>query len=78
MKARELERLVETLLLSDLEKAEQALIDGQKLDMDLPGINPEEHIGYLAAARWIVEKIKKDKCDFRTAFEAYLNVIKGQ
>ncbi len=69
---------METLLLSDLEKAEQALIDGEKVDMDLPGVNQEERIGYLAAARWIVEKIKKDNCDFRTAFVAYLEGIKGQ
>ena len=78
MKARELERLVETLLFSDLEKAGQALIDGQAVTMGLPGVSQEEYVGYLAAVRWIVEKIKKDKCDFRTAFEAYMEGIKGQ
>jgi len=78
MKARALERLVETLLLSDLEKAEQALIEGKELDLDLPGINPGEDLAYLTAARWIVQKINSEGCEFRTAYEAYLDEMKEQ
>jgi hypothetical protein len=78
MESRELERLVETLLLSDLEKAERKLIEAQDVDMDLPGETPGEKLSYITAAKWIGRKIKQEKCEFRVAYQAYLEVIKEQ
>ncbi|GJM30135.1 MAG: hypothetical protein DHS20C17_27700 [Cyclobacteriaceae bacterium] len=76
MESRELERLVETLLVSDLEKAEQKLIEAKDVDMVLPGTTPGEKLSYIAAAKWIGNKIRQEKCEFRAAYEAYLEVIK--
>jgi hypothetical protein len=78
MEARELERLVDTLLLSDLEKAERKLIESQDVDMDLPGETPGEKLSYIAAAKWIGRKINRERCEFRVAYQAYLEVIKEQ
>ena len=76
MDEREIERLVETHLVTDLEKAEQALIAGRKVKISLPGANPGEKLASVAAAKWIVERIKLDGCDFKTAYQAYQEVIK--
>lgn len=78
MEAREIEKLVERYSFSDLEKAERALIQGKKAKFRLPGKTPGEKLAYLAAAKWIVEKIRLDKCDFGDAYEHYLQVIKEQ
>jgi hypothetical protein len=33
-------------------------------------------VAYIAAAIWIVEKIKLDKCEFKVAYDAYQQEIK--
>ena len=76
MDERELEKLIETHLLTDLDLAEQALINGKSAKIELPGANPAEKMAAIAAAKWIVEKIRVERCDFKTAFEAYQKVIK--
>ena len=76
MKERAVERLVETHLLSDLEEAKDALVQGEDAKMNLPGITPGEKLAYLAAAIWIVEKIKLDKIEFKAAYDAYQQEIK--
>ena len=78
MEAREIERLVETYQVRDLEKVEESLIAGKEVEITMPGENPGEKLAYIAAAKWIVEKIKLDKCEFQEAYEAYLDVIKEQ
>ena len=76
MEERDIIRLVETQLLSDLEEARKALVQGNETKFMLPGVTPGEKMAYLAAAIWIVQKIKRDKCDFKTAFKAYQQEIK--
>lgn len=76
MKERAVERLVETYLLSDLEAAKEALFQGEDAEFNLPGETPGEKVAYLAAAIWIVEKIKLDKCEFKAAYDAYQQEIK--
>jgi hypothetical protein len=76
MKERAVERLVETYLLSDLEEAKEALFKGEDAKFSLPGETPGEKVAYIAAAIWIVEKIKLDKCEFKVAYDAYQQEIK--
>jgi len=76
MKEQAVERLVETHLLSDLEEAKEALVQGEDAKLSLPGITPGEKLAYLAAAIWIVEKIKLDRSEFKTAYDAYQKEIK--
>jgi hypothetical protein len=77
MDAREIERLVETHMLVDLEKAEETIIQGRPTTIILPGDTPGDKLAAIAAAKWIVRKIRHEGCDFMTAFEAYQEVIKG-
>ncbi len=78
MEERAVERIVETYLLSDLEQANKALVQGKEAKFKLPGKTPGEKLSYVTAAIWIVEKIKRDRCDFREAYSAYQLVIKGK
>jgi hypothetical protein len=77
MDAREIERLVETHMLVDLEKAEETIIQGRPTTIILPGDTQGDKLAAIAAAKWIVRKIRHEGCDFMTAFEAYQEVIKG-
>lgn len=70
--------MVETHQVNDLEAAEKALIKGQDVKIKLTGENPGEMLAYIAAAKWIVKKIRLDRCDFKTAYSAYQRVIKEQ
>ena len=76
MDEREIERLVETHLINELIEAEQALIAGGEASITLPGSSPGEKLASLAAAKWIVEKIQTEGCDFKTAYQAYKEIIK--
>ncbi len=77
MDAREIEKLVEAHLGLDLKEAEEDLIAGKKVQIKVPGDSPAEQISNISAAIWIVEKMRKDACDFRTALTDYLEKIPG-
>ena len=78
MNERAIEILVETHLLSDLKAANEALIGGNEAEFEIPGKTPGQKLSYIAAAIWIVEKIREDNCEFKEAYEAYQQVIKQQ
>ena len=78
MDERERERLVETYLAIDLEEAEKALIQGKEVTISLQGESPGEKLAAIAAAKWIVERIKSYGYDFKAAYQAYQEVIKGR
>lgn len=64
-------------MLVDLEKAEETIIQGRPTTIILPGDTQGDKLAAIAAAKWIVRKIRHEGCDFMTAFEAYQEVIKG-
>jgi len=78
MDEREVERLVSKHLLMDLEEAETDLISGRKLKISVNGNSPGEMLTYISAAKWVVDKIRVDACDFKTAYEAYQDIIRRQ
>ena len=77
MDAREIEKLVEAHLWLDLKEAEEDLIMGKKVQIKVPGGSPAEQLSIISAAIWIVEKMREDDSDFRTALTDFQENIRG-
>ena len=76
MDLKEVERLVETHLWLDLKEAEEDLVAGKEVQIEVTGETPAEKISIIAAALWIVEKMRERSWDFATALSAYRQIIR--
>ena len=76
MDQKEVERLVETHLWLDLKEAEEDLVAGKEVQIEVTGETMAEKISIIAAALWIVEKMRERSWDFATALSAYRQIIR--
>ncbi|MDH3711094.1 MAG: hypothetical protein OER04_14470 [Cyclobacteriaceae bacterium] len=67
---------MEAHLWLNLKEAEEDLIAGKKVQIEVPGNSPAEQISIISAAIWIVEKMREDANDFRTALIDYQEKIR--
>ncbi|MCB0278087.1 MAG: hypothetical protein KDD94_01190 [Calditrichaeota bacterium] len=71
MKINVIKKLSETAQLEDLIKAEEDLLEGRVLEIEVEGEDEGEQLTHVYAAKWILEKVKTDGVDLRTALREY-------
>lgn len=76
MKMPVIKKLVETADAETLAKAEDALIEGEALPIEVEGEDEGEQLTHIIAARWILDEMKKSGADFRTAMRAYTQKVR--
>jgi hypothetical protein len=76
MKIPVIKKLVETVTLEELTKAEQAIVDEQPLSIEVEGSDEGEQLTHVIAAIWILERIKSGNVDFKTALREYTQKVR--
>ena len=76
MDEKEVARLVGNHLWLDLKEAEEALIQGQEVSLEIAGNTPGQQLRNITAALWILEKIRQQRCDLHTAIKQYRDHIR--
>ena len=71
MKIPAIKILVETASLEELAKAEENLIEGLPLQIEVAGEDEGEQLTHIMAATYILEEMEKIGVDFKTALRAY-------
>ncbi len=64
-------KLVENYTIDQLVEAEQALVEGEELALEVEGQDASEKLTYLLAAVYILEQVKLEGAEFYDAFRQY-------
>ena len=76
MKIPVIKKLVETYTVEELGEAEQAIINEQPLEIQVEGSDEGEQLTHIIAAIWILDRIKNDSFDFKTALREYTQKVR--
>lgn len=76
MKIPEIKRLVENHTIDDLMAAEEALVNEEEPAIEINGIDEGEKLTHVFAAIFIINKIKSDGVDFKTALREYTSKVR--
>lgn len=76
MKIPVIKKLVEIESYENLLKAEEALLNEEKLQIEVEGEDEGEQLTHIIAARWIQEKMKEENVDFKTALREYTKKVR--
>ena len=76
MKIPAIKKLVENHNLHDLVRAEEALLDEQQPDFEIPGEDDGEKLTHVFAAIFILNHMGDHKTDFTTALREYTKKVR--
>jgi hypothetical protein len=76
MKIPIIKKLVEIESYDNLQRAEEAILNGEKLDIEVDGDDEGEQLTHVIAAMWIQEKMKEEGFDFKTALREYTKKVR--
>jgi hypothetical protein len=76
MKIPIIKKLVEIESFDNLQKAEEAILNGEALDIEVDGEDEGEQLTHVIAAMWIQEKMKEEGLDFKTALREYTKKVR--
>jgi hypothetical protein len=76
MKIPIIKKLVEIESYENLQKAEEAILNGEKLEIEVDGEDEGEQLTHVIAAMWIQEKMKEEGLDFKTALREYTKKVR--
>lgn len=76
MKIPAIKKLVENYTLEDLEIAENDLSEGCQISIDVDGEDEGEQLTHIIAASWILQKMKDEHVDFKTALREYTTKVR--
>jgi hypothetical protein len=77
MKIPAIQKLVNTKTIEECKQAENALIEGESLPFEVEGDDEGEQLTHLIAAAHILEDMKKNNCDYRTALRNYTQRVRN-
>ncbi|MDX1904767.1 MAG: hypothetical protein SFU27_11465 [Thermonemataceae bacterium] len=77
MKIPVIKELVESQSLEALKKAEEALLNEEKPEIDIKGEDEGEQLTHAFAAIWILEKMQSEELDFKTAMRKYTEMVRN-
>ena len=77
MKIPVIKQLVETYTKVDLEKAEAAIAEEQRPEIEIPGDDEGEQLTHAYAAVQILSEMESQKVDFKTALRNYTSRVRG-
>ena len=76
MKTLVVKKLVENYTQEQLVQAEEAVLREQPLPIAVEGNDDSERLSYLLAAIFILDKIKQEKMEFKTALRSYTERVR--
>lgn len=76
MQISEIKRLAETYSLEQLSKAEEAIIEEQKPEIEIHGEDEGEMLTHIMAASWIKTDMIKNSTDVRTSLRNYTQKVR--
>ena len=76
MKIPVIKKLVEIESYKNLQEAEEALLNGENLAIEVDGDDEGEQLTHIIAAMWIQEKMKEEGIDFKTALREYTKKVR--
>jgi hypothetical protein len=76
MKIPVIKKLVEIESFDNLQKAEESLLNGESLAIEVEGDDEGEQLTHIIAAMWIQEKMKEEGMDFKTALREYTKKVR--
>jgi len=76
MQISEIKRLAETYSLEQLSKAEEAIIEEQKPEIEIHGEDEGEMLTHIMAASWIKTDMVKNGTDVRTSLRNYTQKVR--
>lgn len=76
MKIPIIKKLVETYSLDELRRAEEALAEEQKPEIDIEGEDEGEQLTHAFAAIGILESMQNEGKDFKTALREYTQRVR--
>jgi hypothetical protein len=76
MKIPVIKKLVEIESYENLQKAEESLLNGENLAIEVEGDDEGEQLTHIIAAMWIQEKMKEEGLDFKTALREYTKKVR--
>jgi len=76
MKIPAIKKLVETYTIAELNAAEENLVEGEKLAIEVEGQDEGEVLTHIIAAVWILEEMKAKDMDFKDALREYTKKVR--
>jgi hypothetical protein len=76
MKVPAIKKLVETLDLQQLEKAEIDILEGLAPAIEVEGNDEGEQLTHIMAAIWILHEMKLRNIDFKEALREYIKKVR--
>jgi len=76
MQISEIKRLAETYSLEQLSRAEEAIIEEQKPEIEIHGEDEGEMLTHIMAASWIKTDMIKNSTDVRTSLRNYTQKVR--
>lgn len=76
MKIPVVKKLVENYTMDSLREAEDALIDDQPLPFEIEGDDEGEKLTHILAAIFILERMKSEGVEFKSALRDYTRMVR--
>lgn len=77
MKIPAIKKLVDNYSLEQIKAAEEALANEQQPEIEIEGSDEGEQLTHAYAAIWILEKMKNDNVDYKTALREYTQKVRN-
>jgi hypothetical protein len=71
-----IKQLVEGFSMEDLQTAENAILNGNPLSIEVGGVDEGEQLTHVLAAITIIENMKNNNVDYRTAQREYVKAVR--
>jgi hypothetical protein len=69
--------LVEMHALNALRAAEDSLLNEQRPDIDVPGVDEGDQLTNVLGAIWVHERMRGEQMDLRSALRDYTRMVRG-
>ena len=76
MKVIAIKDLVDNQSIDELKEAESAIFQERPLEINVEGDDEGERLTHVIAATWILQRMKDDHLDFKTALKEYTNKVR--
>ena len=76
MKIAAIKRLVEAYDVHVLMAAEEAIVEGEEMKINVEGEDEGEQLTHILAAIWIKTEMKKEGWDYKTALREYTKKVR--
>ena len=76
MKIASIKKLATTFELEELQKAEQLLLEGEPLNIEVEGEDDGERLTHILAAAFVKEQMQNQGIDLKAAIRAYSSRVR--